>query len=649
MKTMKNFKLLFAAVALLGFAACSSSDDASENNGEFHYNPEKQEAKTKISTGKLVKLNSEALGSWDEGYVTENGIYLRKKNDAVALEVRGEKTRATADTPLNAETLYFTNADASVQASVLVNKDDLRPLQLILKEGTLNFSFLSDEVLELVFKSGTSMTYIDQIPYDKTALDAALQAANYENDLQKALFYFAKVTDINKLTSYPTVVASVRYFCEVINFTYDADVTVTAEEAGIEVTEKGEIAAVTKAETFEEQVIAKVYTTLSVWTGKASFKVGGSSCTLSGTVFCADPSFSEVGSVGIVCDADPNKLYVGQAEFEGKAQLKDGQNFDVDFRGFKAETTYYYRAFYKFNDNVNPDDLAITIDANQRGKDGVCYDTTTKQFTTDENKLYVDVVMCMDISGSMSDEINMVKQNAIDFYNLFNDKCVAANIKLLGLTTQVVTFSDINVDREQALNESDIYDLKDANQKAAFESFVNNIYLAGGGDGPESGLEALAAAFHRESWGVNDGYHRQVIILWTDAPYKTINEGIYQKLVVDEKGDPVLDEFQNYVYEPMYTAYSYDEVYAMWNKMPTGRRMILFAPASTWGESNAGSWSNMDEWKNVYREENSYESFNDFGKSLDYIITELTGKEKDSDSEGGKVKASRMNLPYPRN
>ena len=76
---------------------------------------------------------------------------------------------------------------------------------------------------------------------------------------------------------------------------------------------------------------------------------------------------------------------------------------------------------------------------------------------------------------------------------------------------------------------------------------------------------------------------------------------------------------------------------------------ILFAPASTWGESNAGSWSNMDEWKNVYREENSYESFNDFGKSLDYIITELTGKEKESDSEGGKVKASRMNLPYPRN
>lgn len=631
--------ILMAAVALIGFSACSSSDDGGS-------------APEPTPLGTIKKLAAESLGSWDEGFVTEKGVYLLKKNGpSSSAPVR--KAPASDEAAYNTETLYFSSADGATKATLLINKTDNRPLQLILKDGVLNFSFLSDDVLELVFKNGSEITYIDQIPYDKAALDAALAAADYKNELQTSLFYFASVTDITKLASYPTVVAAAIYFREIINFKYEGSSTVTAAEAGLTVGSDGVPTVVQEAEQFEETIVEKVYSTITVWTGKASFKVGGSSCTLSGTVFCADPTFAKVGEVGIVCDKNKSKLMIGQAEFESKAELKDdGQNFEVDFRGFSPTTTYYYRAYYKFQEGVAYGDLVL--DPAQVGSDGAAYDQTVKEFTTGEYKYTVDVVMLMDISGSMSDELDMVKENAKDFFSLFKGKCDEKGIQLLGLSTQVVTFSDINCDGEEALNESDVYNLLNDDEHDAFETYVNNIYLTGGGDLPESALEALATAFQRDTWGPDDGLHRQIFILWTDATYKTYNESIYKIYQYDENGDYIYDDEGYAIGTPAYQEYSYDQVKAMWDGMPSGRRLIIFAPYGTFGYPYEGDWGLMDEWKNVYHEENSYESFNNFSKSLDYIVDEMIGKEKSTDvtTEGKARKAYKPFVrkgPAPRN
>ena len=118
----------------------------------------------------------------------------------------------------------------------------------------------------------------------------------------------------------------------------------------------------------------------------------------------------------------------------------------------------------------------------------------------------------------------------------------------------------------------------------------------------------------------------------------------------DEDGQPIYDEEGYPVGTPMYTAWSYDQVHAMWDGMPSGRRMILFAPYGTWGDSNEGDWALMDEWKNVYHEANSTESFNNFGKSLDYIIEEMIGKEKTTDVTSVKIPfKSAKNTPVPYN
>ena len=79
--------------------------------------------------------------------------------------------------------------------------------------------------------------------------------------------------------------------------------------------------------------------------------------------------------------------------------------------------------------------------------DQVIYDTTVKSFTTGDNILSVDVVMCIDVTGSMSGIINTVKRNAISFYDLFKQSCDEEEIQLADLNAQVIAFRDKNEDR----------------------------------------------------------------------------------------------------------------------------------------------------------------------------------------------------------
>lgn len=134
-------------------------------------------------------------------------------------------------------------------------------------------------------------------------------------------------------------------------------------------------------------------------------------------------------------------------------------------------------------------------------------------------------------------------------------------------------------------------------QRSAFNSFIDGLYADGGGDTPESGLEALQAAFDKSDWGTDDGYHRQVIILWSDAPYLV---GSYSNV-------------------------SLSSLTSQWSSMPSGRRLILFAPYGT-DSSNGESWGNLDGWSNLIHESDLNSGFNDFDYIIKSIIGELTSK-----------------------
>ena len=152
----------------------------------------------------------------------------------------------------------------------------------------------------------------------------------------------------------------------------------------------------------------------------------------------------------------------------------------------------------------------------------------------------IDIVFCIDATGSMSPCIDSIKANAKKFYldfvetmtNDFNSNVEEVNIK-------VISFRDYTSDApEDAMQQSSWFDLA-AGDDDKYQECLDNIIADGGGDAPENGLEALFYAMTTD-WKARGSNDRQVIVLFTDAdaiPFGTqTGEANYPKDMVDMNG-----------------------------------------------------------------------------------------------------------------
>lgn len=568
------------SIFMMGFSA--SDVDEPSPNPDVPTNPSEK-------LDGVIALTSQ-IGEWDKGYVTPFGYFCYDKN-------LGD----TKDGRYGA--LSFMSQDEKDYACLVANTSDNRPTQLITTRGNLYFSFPNDSILELLYDNGVKMEMVDSIPYTR-ALLPGLQDALKNDALKGVLANAALLLKRNKGNiSNPRLSELIPTLADI--FEKVKELSYIKDDDYLEKLPKDSDGnyqfAINQRNWFGNNVNTLVKNVLSLWTGKATFKVGGSSCTLAASVFCSSDSYNDYGKYGIVCDTDPAKLKVGESEYEGFGyQGKDEVSYEVDFRGFKPNTTYYYTSFYQFNSSDHGGLVAKYGDSNA----DVIYDTTVKSFTTGDNILTVDVVMCIDVTGSMSDIISTVKRNAIGFYDLFKECCEDEGIQLANLNAQVIAFRDKNVDYNW-LETSVTYSLPD--QQLEYNNFVNGLYADGGGDTAESGLEALHQAFGKTDWGVDDGYHRQVVILWTDAPF---------------------------LLSP-YSDITVSELEGVWNGLPSGRRLILFAPYGT--DYNGGSWGEIDGWRNLIHETDLMNGFNNFEYILKSIIGELTSKGAPSRKAAPKI------------
>ncbi len=83
------------------------------------------------------------------------------------------------------------------------------------------------------------------------------------------------------------------------------------------------------------------------------------------------------------------------------------------------------------------------------------------------------------------------------------------------LRLKVIAFRDFGDDASNAVEETGFLHLP--SQARDFEDFVRGIDATGGGDIPESGLEALALAIN-SPWETGLDRRRHVIVMFTDAP-----------------------------------------------------------------------------------------------------------------------------------
>jgi len=132
----------------------------------------------------------------------------------------------------------------------------------------------------------------------------------------------------------------------------------------------------------------------------------------------------------------------------------------------------------------------------------------------------VDIVFCVDVTGSMTPILDQVKANALRFYSDVQSNLTAKGKNIDELRVRVVAFRDVLADGEAALQESPFFALPA--EEAEFSGFVNGLVAEGGGDAPESGLEAAALAM-TSPWTTRGDRRRQVIVVWTDQPAHPLN------------------------------------------------------------------------------------------------------------------------------
>ena len=132
----------------------------------------------------------------------------------------------------------------------------------------------------------------------------------------------------------------------------------------------------------------------------------------------------------------------------------------------------------------------------------------------------VDIIMCIDATGSMAPIINEVKSNALSFYQKFVDAMDENDKTVDQLRIKVIVFRDYICDSEPMV-ESEFFTLPAQNN--AFRRFVDEIEAAGGGDTPENALEAIALAL-KSKWTTGGSKRRHAILVFSDAPALALNE-----------------------------------------------------------------------------------------------------------------------------
>ena len=192
-------------------------------------------------------------------------------------------------------------------------------------------------------------------------------------------------------------------------------------------------------------------------------------------------------------------------------------------------------------------------------------------------KYNVDIVMCIDCTGSMGDLLDTVKSNALKFYPDLCKRCEEKGKEISELRIRAIAFRDFGCDRDAAVADTGFLNIPD--EESDFKNFVSGLHPAGGGDEPENGLEALAMAIDSD-WTTGGDKRRHVVVVRSAASTQPLGVGS-----------------ENPTY-PQNMPANFDELTDWWEDEQSGKmrksakRLVIFAPdASAWTEIGM-NWTN---------------------------------------------------------
>lgn len=192
---------------------------------------------------------------------------------------------------------------------------------------------------------------------------------------------------------------------------------------------------------------------------------------------------------------------------------------------------------------------------------------------------HVDMVFCIDATGSMRHVLDFVKQNALNLYRDVTGAMERKRKVISQMRIRVIAFRDYVADGDQAMMASDFFVLPAQAQQ--FSDCVNGLAAQGGGDIPEDGLEALGYAI-RSDWTHEGVKKRHIIVVWSDAPTHPLGHGRIAPWYPDGMAE------------------NFDELSLWWEDEQLGgamdenaKRLLIFAPdAPEWNRISA-EWSQV--------------------------------------------------------
>ena len=191
-------------------------------------------------------------------------------------------------------------------------------------------------------------------------------------------------------------------------------------------------------------------------------------------------------------------------------------------------------------------------------------------------KRNIDIVFCIDGTGSMSPCIDSVKHNAKRFYADFAASMTDLGSDIDMLRVKVIVFRDYLTDGPRSMVVSQFFELPD--EDSDFSAYLDTIEARGGCDQDANGFEALYFAMKSDFvTGPND---RQVIVLFADTPAIPFgareNCSGYPSDMVDSSG--LLETWMCLQTHPT-------------NLRERSKRLVIFAPADSNYQEMADSYN----------------------------------------------------------
>lgn len=187
----------------------------------------------------------------------------------------------------------------------------------------------------------------------------------------------------------------------------------------------------------------------------------------------------------------------------------------------------------------------------------------------------VDLVFCIDVTGSMGPVLRKSTVLARDLIGQIDAGLAEKNRKVDRLRVKVIAFGDYYCD-DEPMAESRFFELPA--EERAYHDYLDRLSAHGGGDAPESSLEALYKAFTSD-WCTTGAKRRHIVVLFTDTSPHPLD-------------DPRRDGAKGY---PQDMPRSLVELEDVWNDGQgrlgsTERRMAIFAPEDPTWTAMGSTW-----------------------------------------------------------